>query len=169
CAGLGAARRGYRCLLGSGGGPLPDGVRGEPPGVHRALRPGRDLPHPWDRRCRARLYRATAPQAVDDGTGAEPASALVRLVASTDPARISEKPTTAPTVNGSWSKTTPSSKATAGLKQVITLARTGPTALLSAKNGRKPSAVHTTAGGRTASRTFPDGIGPGRRGSATGA
>src|SRR5205807_705098 len=84
------------CLLGGGGGPLPDGVRGEPPGVHRALRPGRDLPHPWDRRCRARLYRATAPQDVDDGTGAEP-SALVRLVASIDPARISEKPTTAPT------------------------------------------------------------------------
>src|SRR6266852_3526278 len=71
----------------------------------------------WARLRRTRLYRATAPQELDDGAAAGPAGSLVlvRLVASTDPARISEKPTTAPSVKGSCSTATPSNRATAGL------------------------------------------------------
>src|SRR5439155_2972039 len=114
--GLGSARRRGGRVLGGGGGPLPDGVRREPDCVHRALRDGRHLPDPRARHRRSRVSRAAAPQGLDDGTAAEPASALVRLVASTDPNRISEKPTTAPRVKGSCSRATPNTRATAGLK-----------------------------------------------------
>jgi hypothetical protein len=60
--------------------------------------------------CRER--RRAAPGACQ---AAAVALTLVRRVVNSDPSRIRAKPTIAPIVSGSWSRTTPSDRATAGL------------------------------------------------------
>ena len=62
-----------------------------------------------------------------------------------------------PTVNGSSRIATPRSAATAGFTYVITVARTGPTSAISAKNSTNASAVQTTASVSTDAITFDGG------------
>src|SRR5438105_11928645 len=125
-ASLGSSRGGRCWFLGGCGRPVPDGLRGESVGARGAVRARGHLLDPWDRGCGSDLPGPADAQGDGDAPPTRPAAGkLTRPVANSDPSRISPKPTTAPTVNGSCSTTTPSRSATAGLKQVITVARTG--------------------------------------------
>ena len=61
-----------------------------------------------------------------------------------------------PVVNRSPSTATPSEMATAGLTNVMTVARDGPTSAISAKKTRNAIAVHTSASARTDPTAFAD-------------
>ena len=65
-------------------------------------------------------------------------------VESHEPARISSRPATALSAIASSSSRIPSPTATTGLTNVITVARPGPTAWISAKKSRKPAALQTS-------------------------
>src|SRR4051812_47782782 len=116
----------------------------------------------------ARIAAATPNQSLrilqDSATGSGPLP-----VASTQPARISAKPTSIPALRCSLRMVTPSTAATAGLTYVITVARTGPTSAIKAKKTRNASAVQTTASPSTDSTTCDEGTVDGQRIAANGA
>src|SRR5439155_17425752 len=93
----------------------------------------------------------------------------VRPVARTEPARTSAKPSSIPVVRCSFSRSTPTTAATAGFTYVITVARTGPTSAISAKKTRNAAAEQTTARPTTDSTTCAEGMLPGHRIAASGA
>jgi len=74
-----------------------------------------------------------------------------------------------PTVSGSFRSDTPSTAATAGFTYVITIARTGPTSLISAKKIRNAAAEQTTARPKTDSTTWAEGNLEGQLAAASGA
>src|SRR5947209_7983926 len=116
-AGLGSSGGGGCWFLGGCGRPVPDRLRGESVGVRGAVRARGHLLDSWDRGCGSGLPGPADAQDDGDASPTWPAAGkLTRPVAKSAPSRISPKPTTAPTVNGSCSTTTPSSSATAGLK-----------------------------------------------------
>src|SRR2546425_6330697 len=90
-------------------------------------------------------------------------------VARMQPASTSAKPITMPTVSRSFRSVTPSAAATAGFTYVITVARSGPTSLISAKKIRNAAAEQTTARPTTDSTTCADGNVEGQFAAASGA
>nr|WP_237281995.1 hypothetical protein [Streptomyces lincolnensis] len=74
-----------------------------------------------------------------------------------------------PSVSDSSRKIAPAATATAGLTYVKTVARVGPTSLISSRNATKASAVHTTPRPASAASTWPDGIEDGQVSAAAGA
>nr|WP_239149121.1 hypothetical protein [Streptomyces sp. SID12501] len=74
-----------------------------------------------------------------------------------------------PTVSGSSRNTAPAATATAGLTYVNTVARVGPTSLISSRNATKARAVQTTPRTARASSTCVDGSVSGRVITAAGA
>ncbi|WUG31200.1 hypothetical protein OHN74_11645 [Streptomyces sp. NBC_00459] len=74
-----------------------------------------------------------------------------------------------PAVSGSSRNTAPAATATAGLTYVNTVARVGPTSLISSRNATKARAVQTTPRTARAASTSPDGSAGGRVITAAGA
>nr|WP_234443259.1 hypothetical protein [Streptomyces cellulosae] len=93
----------------------------------------------------------------------------VASVARTEPARIRVKAITTVAVRGSSRKIAPAATATAGLTYVKTVARVGPTSLISSRKATKARAVHTAPRTASAARTSVDGRVEGRVIVAAGA
>nr|WP_307625408.1 hypothetical protein [Streptomyces turgidiscabies] len=74
-----------------------------------------------------------------------------------------------PAVSGSSRNTAPAATATAGLTYVNTVARVGPTSLISSRNATKARAVQTTPRTARDSNTCADGNAAGRVATAAGA
>ncbi|WSU49555.1 hypothetical protein OG254_14790 [Streptomyces sp. NBC_01092] len=74
-----------------------------------------------------------------------------------------------PAVRGSSRKTAPAATATAGLTYVKTVARVGPTSLISSRKATKATAVQIAPRAARAVSASADGIAAGRVSAAAGA
>ncbi|MCX5420414.1 hypothetical protein OHA48_12480 [Streptomyces sp. NBC_00114] len=100
-------------------------------------------------------------------TGPEPEPGPA--VARTEPARIRVKAAAMPAVSSSPRNRAPAATATAGLTYVKTVARVGPTSLISSRNATKASAVQIAPRPTSATSTGADGISEGHVAPAAGA
>ncbi|WSV32392.1 hypothetical protein OG331_34500 [Streptomyces sp. NBC_01017] len=91
------------------------------------------------------------------------------VVARTEPARIRAKATAIPAVRDSSRNKAPAATATAGLTYVKTVARVGPTSLISSRKATKATAVQITPRAARAARPSADGIAAGQVSAAAGA
>ena len=96
-------------------------------------------------------------------------SARGRLVASTEPTRISANAMIVDAVTASSSTSAPAATATAGLTYATTTARAGPTSEISEKNNASPSAVHRAARPSNDHNAELEGIDDGQFSAAIGA
>nr|WP_234491432.1 hypothetical protein [Streptomyces sp. MBT33] len=83
-------------------------------------------------------------------------------MARTEPARISANAAPMPQVRSSPRNSAPAATATAGLTYVKTVARVGPTSLISSRKATKASAVQITPRPARAASTEAEGISDGR-------
>ncbi|MCT9079278.1 hypothetical protein N4G65_22365 [Streptomyces fulvoviolaceus] len=90
-------------------------------------------------------------------------------MASTEPARIRAKAIPIPRVSGSSRNTAPAATATAGLTYVNTVARVGPTSLISSRKAMKASAVQITPRPAREANTSAEGTVEGQVTAAAGA
>ncbi|WP_240797692.1 hypothetical protein [Streptomyces sp. F001] len=79
------------------------------------------------------------------------------------------KATAIPAVSSSSRNKAPAATATAGLTYVITVARVGPTSLISSRKATKATAVQMTPRAARAVRVSADGVAEGQVAAATGA
>nr|WP_263579023.1 hypothetical protein [Streptomyces sp. PSKA30] len=90
-------------------------------------------------------------------------------MARTEPARIRAKAAAMPAVSSSSRNRAPAATATAGLTYVITVARVGPTSLISSMKATKATAVQMTPRAARAVRASADGSATGHVAAAAGA
>ncbi|WUW61720.1 hypothetical protein OG255_12520 [Streptomyces sp. NBC_01455] len=106
---------------------------------------------------------------MDHDTGRAARFGPAVAVARTEPARMRAKAARVPEVRRSSRKRAPAATAIAGLTYVITVARVGPTSLMSSRKATKATAVQMTPSPARAVRTWAEGGDEGQVAAAAGA